>query len=166
MTTLLHARSYGRFLQRWRATSGERKFKELIKVSIFLEAVLVMEIMKENQSTLEEKGSLSILKDYFSSRINPYIFTSIAPEVLDWSDKTSGVFPELKSTSYFLPQSTVSRRSDSSTEAKSGCYHKSDACSHLEQRVASSAEITILQITFTGRSLMYSRKSLGPRMEA
>ena len=36
-------------------------------------------------------------------------------------------FPSLKSASHFLPQSTVSRRSDSSSEANSSCCHSSDA---------------------------------------
>ena len=35
----------------------------------------------------------------------------------------------------------------------------------LEQRVASSAQIAILQIASCGRPLMYYRKSVGPRME-
>ena len=41
-------------------------------------------------------------------------------------------FPALKSTSHFLPQSTVSRRSDSSSEANSSCCYRSEAQSHLE----------------------------------
>ena len=31
-------------------------------------------------------------------------FTSIAPVLLNWSNKTSRVFPALKSTSHFLPE--------------------------------------------------------------
>ena len=56
----------------------------------------------------------SILKDDFSSRTDPSIFTSIAPVLLDRSGE-------------FLPQSTVSCRSDSSTEAtSSSCFHRSE----------------------------------------
>ena len=84
-----------------------------------------------NDVQLEEKVNPSILKDDFSSRIDPLIFTSIEPLLLDWSNKTSWVFPALKSTSH-LPQSTVSRRSDSSSEANSSCCHRSEARSHLE----------------------------------
>ena len=65
-------------------------------------------------------------------KTDPFIFTSIAPVLLDWSNETSWVFPTLKSTSNFLPQSAVSRRSDSSSEANSSCCHRSDAWSHLE----------------------------------
>ena len=42
-------------------------------------------------------------------------------------NETSSVLPALKLTSYFLPQSTVSRRSDASSEDSSTCCHKSDA---------------------------------------
>ena len=42
---------------------------------------------------------------------------------------------------------------------------KSDIWSHLECRVVWSAQIAMLQITSAGRSLLYCRKSVGPRME-
>ena len=38
---------------------------------------------------LEEKVNLSILKDEFSSRKDPPIFTSIASVLLEWSNKIS-----------------------------------------------------------------------------
>ena len=59
------------------------------RLQIFLEAILAIVIMQESQFYLEEKGNPSILKDYFSSRTDPSIFTSIAPILLDQSDKTS-----------------------------------------------------------------------------
>ena len=43
--------------------------------------------------------SPSILKDDFSSSRDPSIFTSIAPELLNWLNKTSRVFLSLKSAS-------------------------------------------------------------------
>ena len=88
--------------------------------------------MQETQSNLEEKVNPNILKDNFSSKTDPFIFTSIEPLLLDRSNETSRAFPALKSTSHFLPQSTVPRRSDSSSEANSSCCHRSDAWSHLE----------------------------------
>ena len=78
---------------------------EWIKVPIFLEAVLAIEILYQPQSNLEEKVNPSILKYYFSSRRDLSIFTSIEPVLLDCWNKTSWVFPALKSTSHFLPQS-------------------------------------------------------------
>ena len=35
------------------------------------------------QSSLEEKGNSIILNDYFSSRTDPFIFTSVAPKLLE-----------------------------------------------------------------------------------
>ena len=40
------------------------------------------------QSKYEEKVNSSILKDDFSSRADPSIFTSIVTVILDWSSKT------------------------------------------------------------------------------
>ena len=87
---------------------------------LFLEEVLATEIMLEPQSNSKEKVNPSILRDGFSSRTDPSIFTLIVPVLLDQLKETSRVFPGLKSTSHFLPQSTVSRRSNSSPEAKGG----------------------------------------------
>ena len=84
-------------------------------VSFILE-VLATEITYEPQSNLEEKDNPSILKDDFSSKTDPSIFTSTTPS-----------FPALKSTSHFLPQSTVSHRSHSSLDANFSCCHKSNA---------------------------------------
>ena len=82
---------HGRMVDLWRyrASSGERNFVERIKAPIFLEAVLAIEIMYEPQSNLEKKVDSSTLKDDFSSRTDPSILTSIAPELLDQSNKTS-----------------------------------------------------------------------------
>ena len=50
-------------LQRYRATSRERHFLEQIKAPIFLEVILVIEIMHEPHSHVEEKVSSIILRD-------------------------------------------------------------------------------------------------------
>ena len=63
--------------KRYRATSGETNFIERIKAPIFFEAVLAIDIIKVHQSNLEEKVSPSILKDDFSLKTDPSIFTSI-----------------------------------------------------------------------------------------
>ena len=69
----------------------------------------------------------SILNNYFSSRIDPSIVTSITSLLLDWSNNTSLVLPALKSTNYFLLQCTVPSKSDSSSEANSSFCHWSYA---------------------------------------
>ena len=51
-----------------------------------MEAVLAIEII---QSNLEEKVKPSILKDDFSSRAYPFIFTLIASVILDQSNEIS-----------------------------------------------------------------------------
>ena len=121
-----------------RAASGERKFIERTKFPIFLETILATEIMQEPQFSLEEKVNPGISKDDFQTWRDPSIFTSIAPELFDRSNETSWVFLVLKSTSHFLPQSTVSRRSDSSSESNYSYCGRADA--------------------------WYSKKSVGPRM--
>ena len=99
-TTVFHARLYVRFIE---IQSNLIKQIEGIKTPIFLETALVIEIMQEPQSNWKEKNNPSILKDDFSSRTNSCILTSIALVLLDWSNKTSWVFPALKSASHFLP---------------------------------------------------------------
>ena len=88
MTTVFHGWTYGRFIE-IQSNSVERNFIERIKVQNFMEAVLAIEIMQKPQSNLEEKVNRSILKDNFFSRTDPSIFTSTAPALLHWSNKTS-----------------------------------------------------------------------------
>ena len=89
--------------------------------------------------TVEEKYSPRILKDYFSLKIDPPIFTSTAAKLLHRSNETSWHFPALKRLNHFLPQSTTSHRSDLSSEVNSICWHKSVASSRLDLRVLSPA---------------------------
>ena len=64
---------------------------------------------------------------------------NITSVIIDWSNKTSWLFPALKSTSHFLPQSTVSCRSNSNSGANSSSCYRSNAWLYLEWRVVSSA---------------------------
>ena len=57
--------------------------------------------------------------------------------LLDRSNKTSWVFPILKSTNHFLPQSTVSLRSYLSSEANSSCCHRQMPDHRIESRIIS-----------------------------
>ena len=72
---------------------------------------------------------------------------------------------KLSFSSVEMKKSTVSHRSDSSSVAISSCCHRSDACSHLKCSVVPSAQIAIVQMASSERSLMYSRKSLRLRKE-
>ena len=99
----------------------EKETKKWIKVPIFLEADLAIEICKRPNPIYKRSYNLGSLKYDFSSRADPSIFTSIEPVLLDHSNKTSWFFAEFKSTNYFLAQSIVFCRSNSSSEASSSC---------------------------------------------
>ena len=104
MTTAFYAKPYGTFIK-IKSIFREKKLHRTHQCSnFFLETGLAIETIKEPQSHLEEKENRSILEDDISSRKDPSIGSS---------NYTSRVFPVLKSTSQFLPQSTVSARSDS-----------------------------------------------------
>ena len=77
--------------------------------------------IREDQFRRKEKANPSILKDGFSSKTDPINFT------FHRTIFTRQLFPALKSRNHFLPQSTESRRSDSSSEVNSSCCHKSEA---------------------------------------
>ena len=68
-----------------RVASGEKDFMEQIKVGDNFSnrgnLRALVRFRRESQPT--------ILKDDFSSRTDPSLFTSIAPVLLDWSNKTS-----------------------------------------------------------------------------
>ena len=56
--------------------------------------------------------------------MNKFIYfyiNSNSAVISEWSNKTSWVFPALKSTSHFLPQLTLSCRSNSDSAANSSC---------------------------------------------
>ena len=89
-------------------------------------------------------------------------------------NSTSVIRPVIKKSCFFQhwnQQATSCpspgwRTADSSSAAiNSSCCYRSDPISHLVQRVVSSAQIAILEIVSSGRSLIYSGKSLEPRME-
>ena len=94
------------YIYRDKTNSGERNFIEQIKIPIFLEGT------SSNRGSAKvpvqctgERDNPSLLKDSFFSTVDQSIFTSKAPALLE--NKTSQVFPALKSTSHFLPDSSV-----------------------------------------------------------
>ena len=111
VTTVFHWWSHGRFVE-MQINHRRKKLHRTNQGSNFLKDSFSNKIMYEPQYNLEEKVNPSILKDEFSSVTDPLFFMSTEPVLLDWLNETSWVFPALKSTSHFLPQSTVSLRSD------------------------------------------------------
>ena len=135
MITVFHACPYGRFTE----IQSNLRRKELHRMnhgSNFLVGSFSNRDYIIAPIQFGREVNPSILKNDISSRTDPSIFTSLAPVLLDQSNETSWVFPALKSTSHFLPQSKVSCRSDSSSEINSSCCHRSDPWLHL--RVESS----------------------------
>ena len=129
MTTAFYEWPYGRFIE----IQGKLRRKKLHRTnqgSNFLEGSF------GNRDNIRapiqfRREKPNILKDDFSSTTEPSIFTSIAPELLDQSNKTKWVFISLKSTSHFLPKPPMSHRSVSCSKANSSCCHRSDAWSNL-----------------------------------
>ena len=128
MTTVFHAWQYGRFKD-IQSKLRKKKLHRTNQGSNFLGGSFRNN--ERAQSNLEEKVNPSIFKDDFSSKRDPSIVTSITPVLLDWSSETIWVFPAMKSTGHSLPQSTVSCRSDWSSEANFSCWDRSNAWSHL-----------------------------------
>ena len=83
----------------------EKKFHRTNQGSNFLGSSFSK---KERHFKLEKIAKTGISKDDFSSTTDPSIFTSIVPVLLGKSNETSTVFPAVKSTSHFLPQSSFS----------------------------------------------------------
>ena len=129
MPTGFHARLYGRFIE---IQSNLRRRKLHRARHQFFFNFSIFQMFWNNRDN--EKAPIQFrrkrqprhLKRWFSW-IDLSAFISIAPVLLDQSSKTCWVFPALKPKSYFLHKFTVSRRSYSSSEANSSCYHRSDA---------------------------------------
>ena len=98
--------------------------KKRIKVPIFLEALLAVEIMQESQSNLEEKVNSSILKDDCTSSTDPSINSAIAIRLVKQNQLN---FASIEIKKSLPAQSRVSCRSDSSSEANSSCCHRPNA---------------------------------------
>ena len=129
-TALFHAWLYGSFIK-IQSNLRRKKLHRMNQGSNFLGGSFSNRDNVRTPIQFRREGQPQLLKDDFSSRTDPSIFTSIAPVLLDWLKEPSWVFPELKLTSYFHKY-TLSHRSDLSSEANFSCCHKSDAWSHLE----------------------------------
>ena len=131
MATVFHAWLYGRFIE-IQSNLRRKKLHRKYQGSDFLGGSFTNRDNVRVPIQFKRETQPSILNNDFCSRTGPSTFTSIAPVLLDWSDKISWVFPALKSTSYFLPQSIVFHISDSSSEANSSFCHRLHAWSGME----------------------------------
>ena len=62
-----------------------------------------------------------------------------------------------------IPQQIEFLRLNYNWKSVSACYNRSDALSHADLRVVSSAQLVILHRKLSGRKLMYKKKRYGPR---
>ena len=84
MTAVLYAKWYGRFVE-IKSNLDREKLHRTKQVSNFPGSSFSYGDNVRVQSSLEEKGNPRILHDDFSSRTDPFIFTSVAPELLEQS---------------------------------------------------------------------------------
>ena len=106
MTTIFHARTYSRFME-VQSKLRRRKLHRTNQDSDFLGDSFSKGDNVTGPSNLEEKDNLSILKDDFSSRTDPSIFTSRAPELLHWSNEQAEFFQhwnQQTTSSYTIPK--------------------------------------------------------------
>ena len=121
---MFHTWSYGIFVD-IHSNLRRKKIHRTNERSNFLVGTFSSQDNVRAQIQFRNESQPQHLKRWFFLRNRPSIFTSIAPAFLDKLNETSSVFPALKSTCHFLPQSTVSRRSGSSSDANSSCCHRS-----------------------------------------
>ena len=131
MTTVFHAWPYGRFIE-IQCSLRRKKLHWMNQGSNFLWGTFSNRDSTRASIQFRKESKRKHLKRWFFLKNRPSIFTSLAQVLLDQSNETSWVFLVLKSTSHFLPQSTVSGRSESSLKANSSCCHRAEAWSHFE----------------------------------
>ena len=126
MITVFHARPYGRFIEilsnLWR-----KKLHRMNQGSNFLRGSFSnRDNVRAPIQFRRERPHQHLKRLFFLKNRLIYFYINSAIVLLDRSKETSRIFPALKSTSHFLPQSTVSRRSDSSSPANARCCQRSD----------------------------------------
>ena len=109
MTTVFHARSYGRFIE---IQSNFRKNKldnRTNQGSNFRGVSFSNRISVRGPIQFRRESQPKHLKRwFFQEEIFTSIFTSIAPVLLGRSNQASWILSALKSASHFVPQSTIS----------------------------------------------------------
>ena len=128
MTTIFYAWPYGRSLE-IKTNLRREKLRRMNKGSNFPGGTFSYRDNVRVPIQFRRESLPQHLKRLFFFKNRPHIFP---PVLLDRSNETCWVFLALKSTSHFLSQSTVSCRSDSSSEANYSFCNRSDAWSHLE----------------------------------
>ena len=147
MTTVFHARLYGRFIE-IQSNFKRKKLHERNQDPHFLRDSYSNKKNVRSPIQIKRESQPQHHKSLFFLKNTPIHF-----HVNCKTDKIELSFSSIEINKPLPTQSTVSCRSDSNSEANSSYCHKSDAWSHLEFRVVSSAQIPALQITLSGKSL-------------
>ena len=132
MTTVFHARPYGRFIE-IKSNFARKKPRRTNQGYHFLDGsfrngdivIAPMQFRRERQSS-EEKDRSSEDKTWkilSLEQIHPFHINSTKVIIPVKRNKLS-FLPPLNSTSLFLPQPTVSRRSEPTSEDNSSCCQK------------------------------------------
>ena len=119
MTTIFDAWVYDRFIEIQSNLGRNNLYRTNEGSDIFGASFSNRDTVRPTVQLSPNQINPRILKHDFFPRIDSSIFTSITPVLLVRSKETSWVSPTLKSTSRVLSQSTLSRRSDSSSVANS-----------------------------------------------
>ena len=129
MTRIFHGRSYDTFIE-IKSNPRRKKLHRMNKASNFNGGSVSGRDNIRASIRFKKKSNHKILKDSSSLKTEASIFTSIAPELSNRSNKTSwGFFQHEINNSLTGAVLSVAHRSYSSSEAI--CCHKSDASSHL-----------------------------------
>ena len=102
MATIFQARPYGRFLD-IKCNCKRKKLDGTNQGSTYLGGRFINRDNVRSQLNLVEKVNPNILKNYFSSKTDLSIFTSIAPELLDLSNERVGFFQHRDQKATFCP---------------------------------------------------------------
>ena len=110
MTTVFHAWPYGRFIE-IRTSLRRKTLYRTNQGSNFLGGSFNNRDNVRAPIKFRKESQSQNLTRWFFLKNSPTIFLSIAPVLLEWSKKTSWVFPALKSTSHLLPNNSLIRKS-------------------------------------------------------
>ena len=126
LTTVFHEWVYGRFIE-IHTNLRRKKLHRTNQGSSFLRDSFSNRENVKAPIQFRKESQPKHLKRLFLIKNRPIYFHINSTMLLDWSNETSRVFLALKSTSHFLPWSTVPHRSDLSSEVNSSYCHRSDA---------------------------------------
>ena len=140
MAAIFYAWLYGRFIE-IQSNFRRKKLHRTNQGSSFLGGSFSNRDNVRAPIQFRRESQPQHLKNDSFWRADPSIFISIAPVLLDGSHETTWVFSGLKSN-HFLSHSTVSCRSDSSSEANDSCCHRSDGTLKVESSINIESTIT------------------------